>query len=257
MTHNDFLKAQYRDSNNLNARVQLHEKFSIGKHRWQIWVFDQIQSNKKFSILELGCGTGELWLQNKSRINKEWNITLSDFSEGMVQKAQEKLAGIKNIEYKVFGVESIPFPAKFFDVIVANHVLFHAENIENAIVEIARALKDDGIFYAATNGEGHMKEIFDIIFETTGKDLTKASCSFTAENGMDILSKEFSRVSVRSYPDGLEVTEMESLLAYIMSMEYFFSEKEKAEIRKNLEQRFLRNGMVKITKETGLFIAQK
>ena len=257
MNNSDFLKKQYRTSDNLNARAQLHEKFSTSKYRWQIWVFDQIQSDKKLSVLELGCGTGELWLQNKSRINCKWNITLSDFSRGMVEKAQQKLAGIKNIEYKVFGVESIPFPANFFDMVIANHVLFHAQNVEQAIGEIARILKDDGVFYAATNGEAHTKEIFDIIFQTTGQNHKGEFSSFTAENGAELLSKQFPKVAVRSYPDSLMVTEMEPLFEYIMSMGYFFTGSEKNAIKKKLQQMFLEKGVVKITKKTALFVAQK
>lgn len=257
MNNRDFLKEQYSTSDHLNARIQLHEKFSTSKYQWQVWVFDQIQSDKKLSVLELGCGTGELWIQNKSRINKEWSITLSDFSSGMVEKAQQRLEDVKNIEYKVFDIQSIPFPAKYFDIVIANHVLFHAENMEQAISEVARVLRSDGICYAATNGKAHMKEVFDIILQTTGKDLKEAASSFSAENGAEILAKQFSKVDVRSYPDGLVVSDMESLFEYLMSMEYFFDESEKKAIRENIQQKFLKDGMVKITKETVLFVAQK
>jgi len=257
MNNSDFLKEQYGTSDHLSARIQLHERFSTGKYSWHVWVFDQIQSDKKISVLDVGCGTGELWVQNKSRINDQWNIILSDSSPGMVQDAQQRLKGVKNIEYKVFDIQSIPFPAKYFDVVIANHVLFHAKNMEQAISEIARVLKDGGICYAATNGKAHMKEVFDIILQTTGKDLKGAASSFSAENGAQILAKQFSKVETRTYPDGLVVREIQPLFEYIMSMEYFFKEEEKEIIKQYLEQKFSENNKMEITKDTVLFVAQK
>jgi hypothetical protein len=35
------MREQYRDSANLDARVQLHERFSTNRYGWHPWVFDQ------------------------------------------------------------------------------------------------------------------------------------------------------------------------------------------------------------------------
>ena len=255
--NNDFLKEQYGTSNNLSARIQLHEKFSTNKYRWPLWVFDQINSDKELSILEVGCGNGDLWVQNKFRINNKWNIILSDSSSGMLEEAQNRLKGIKNIEYKVFDVQNIPFPSKYFDVVIANHMLYHVANVDQGISEIARALKDNGTCYASTNSEEHMKEVFDIILQTTGKELKGAISSFSVENGMEILSKQFSKVQMLAYPDALVITEIQPLFEYIMSIQCLFNEKNLEAIRKSLEQKFSENNKIEITKESVLFVSQK
>ena len=35
------LTHQYKNAQNLNARIQLHERFSTNKYGWQRWVFDR------------------------------------------------------------------------------------------------------------------------------------------------------------------------------------------------------------------------
>jgi len=78
---------QYRDASNLNARIALHRRFSTNKAGWTRWVFDQLALPQECAILELGCGPADLWQQNAGCIPEGWHITLSDFSPGMVEKA--------------------------------------------------------------------------------------------------------------------------------------------------------------------------
>ena len=62
------LTDQYRNASNLNARIQLHVRFSTNKYSWMRWVFDQLDLPPHCHILELGCGSGELWRKNMQRI---------------------------------------------------------------------------------------------------------------------------------------------------------------------------------------------
>src|SRR4030042_5807066 len=70
---------QYKDASNLNARIQLHQRFSTNPHGWFCWIFDQFDLPSKPNILEIGCGPGILWLDNRDRIPAGWSIRLSDF----------------------------------------------------------------------------------------------------------------------------------------------------------------------------------
>jgi len=88
------LTNQYKNASNLNARVQLHDRFSTNKYGWHRWVFDQIRCPPKSRILELGCGTGLLWAKNRDRIPAEWDLVLSDFSPGMLRETQSEIGGV-------------------------------------------------------------------------------------------------------------------------------------------------------------------
>jgi len=73
----EYLAEQYKNGSNLNVRLQLHRNFSTNKYGWHRWVFDQFSLPERCRISELGCGTGELWLENLSRIPEGWEIILT------------------------------------------------------------------------------------------------------------------------------------------------------------------------------------
>jgi ubiquinone/menaquinone biosynthesis C-methylase UbiE len=92
MTQED-ISRQYRTTSNLNACIQLHQRYSQNKYGWFRWVFDQFDLLENSQILELGSGAGNPWLENLERIPAGWDITLSDFSAGMLAQAQQNLQG--------------------------------------------------------------------------------------------------------------------------------------------------------------------
>ena len=55
--------------------------------------------------------------------------------------------------------KSLPFSDNYFDIIIANHMLYHVKNINITLSEIRRVLKDTGLFFAATISKKNMKEI--------------------------------------------------------------------------------------------------
>ena len=55
---------QYRDSGNLKARIALHSRFSTNPYGWFRWVFDHLDLPPQNRLLELGCGAGDLWVEN-------------------------------------------------------------------------------------------------------------------------------------------------------------------------------------------------
>ncbi|MBI3741456.1 MAG: MerR family transcriptional regulator, partial [Chloroflexi bacterium] len=52
---------QYRDSTNLQARIDLHARFSTATRDFHAWLFDHFDFSPRAHILEIGCGTGLLW----------------------------------------------------------------------------------------------------------------------------------------------------------------------------------------------------
>lgn len=215
---------QYSDSTNYRARIHLHYRFGSNKHSWPLWVFDNIKMPGRAKVLEVGCGNGLLWKFNSGRIPREWEITLSDFSEGMLRDAEKNIGGISGkIEYLVVDAESIPFEDSSFDIILANHMLYHANDRKKVLSEIRRVLKQDGTFYATTMDEDYMKEISGIIREyrsLPAGDYRSNSVirNFSLQNGAGQLKEFFGKVELKIYENILVVTDPAPLTDYAVSL---------------------------------------
>lgn len=93
------------------------------------------------SILDLGAGTGAVSEYLLARANNKPIITAFDISPAMLDKIKSPL-----ITKVVGSMELLPFGSNTFDVIIARQSLHYVKHLDNAINEIKRVLKSDGIF---------------------------------------------------------------------------------------------------------------
>src|SRR5215212_3842048 len=81
----DAIAKQYATSANLAARIALHQRCSTNPYGWQRWVFDRLGLSTGARVLEIACGTGSLWRENRERIPPALRLVLSDFSFAMLE----------------------------------------------------------------------------------------------------------------------------------------------------------------------------
>jgi SAM-dependent methyltransferase len=262
-TDQQYLKTdQYKDSSNLNARVEIHRRFSTNPYGWMTWVFDHLlYLPADARILELGCGPGYLWTENATRIPSAWDITLSDLSSGMLDSAWRNLVVTgRNYKFKEIDAQTIPFADATFDAVIANHMLYHVPEIARALAEIKRVLKPGGRFFATTVGDRHLQEITNWFRQMHKSEVWDSFANlFTLENGLGQVQPFFPGVTVSRYIDSLHVTELEPLIAYFRSgvRAGELSEAEFAKLRVDLENELKEQGRIFITKDSGLFEAVK
>lgn len=251
---------QYKNAKNLNDRICLHEKYSTNSQGWFNWLFEKIDFSKVNRLLELGCGNGKLWQENKIDLrNRE--IFLSDISEGMVDEVRNKLGSDFNCI--VADAEKIPFKDAYFDSVIANHVLFYLNDLNQGLKEISRVLKSNGVLYCSTYGSRHMKEITDIVQNFDSRiNLSNHSLYdvFGLENGESILKEYFISVQRMDYQDSLEITESKPLIDYIMSCHGNQNEilgPRLSEFKEYIEELLQNDGKIVVTKQAGLFVCEK
>jgi ubiquinone/menaquinone biosynthesis C-methylase UbiE len=258
-----YLKSdQYKDSSNLDARVAIHKRFGTNPYGWMSWVFDRLlQLPEDAKILELGCGPGHLWKENMSRIPAGWHITLSDLSSGMLDAAWRNLVVTgRAFQFKEIDAQSIPVEDNTFDVVIANHMLYHVPDRPKAMTEIRRILKPGGRLVATTVGENHMKEMMEWYAQVHISNIWQSFANpFTLENGSEQLEPYFRHVVLFRYEDNLDVTEVEPIMAYIRSGMRVseLSQEELSKLQHDLEQELKEKGKIFISKDSGLFDAIK
>lgn len=259
------LTKQYKNADNLNARIELHRRFSTNSYGWMRFVFDQLVAAlpSDARVLEIGCGPATLWRANVNRIPAGWDVTLSDFSAGMLDEARASLAESgREFHFAEVDAQAIPFADASFDGVIANHMLYHVPDRDKALGEIRRVLKPGGTLFAATNGERHLIEFEELLRRAETPEgwwrMPAAMMDFSLENGRDQLARHFSHVELRPYENALEVTETEPLVAYVLSTASAarMTEEHVARFRRVAEEEIAARGTVHISIETGLFAAR-
>lgn len=256
------LKTQYQNSTNISARIQLHSLYSQNEQGWFPWIYEQCEIISGMKILEIGCGNARLWTENIRRIPDNVEIVLSDISEGIVREIRRDslFHEDKRFSFASFDCQEIPYEKGSFDLVIANHMLFYCENINQVIEEIKRVLKPGGTLIASTYGEKHMHEITDLVQQFDSR-ITLAAENlyerFGKENGAAWLKPCFENVEWRLYEDSLVVEKPEPVMEYILSChgnqnQYILE-------RYNKFRSFVSDKMRKpfrITKEAGIFRAK-
>jgi SAM-dependent methyltransferase len=132
-------------------------------------------------ILEVGCGWGELaqWLERQTGAK----MVATDLSPRMVELARER-----GVDARVADVRALPFEDGAFDVAVAAWMLYHVQELDAAVEELARVLDADGTLVALTNSAFHLQELRELVGSGPSPS------TFTSENGEEILARRFLSV---------------------------------------------------------------
>ncbi len=159
-------------------------------------------------------------------------------------------------------MQAISTPGESFDLVIANHMLYHVPDIHRGIREIQRVLKPGGLLFAATNGREHLRELDDLLSERLpGYPQSSTEMRrFSLEVAPGIVGEHFARVEVRRYESNLVVTEADPLISYIRSMWGVIESANKAvttNLENHLRERISREGQFLITQSVGLVIAGK
>ena len=155
-----------------------------------------IQPNKELNALEFGCGTGLLSFELQDYFKE---ITLVDYSEGMIEVLKEKIESQNIKNFKPLLIDLIKNPSKIdkTGVIFTLMTLHHIENIEeiscifysllnnNGYLCIADLVEEDGSFHPKEqNFDGHFgfkKENLETILMKCGFNIVYYSTPYSIE----------------------------------------------------------------------------
>lgn len=255
-----YLQSQYRSQDNLAIRIRTHELYSENQLDFAAWILDALSWQGDEVVLDAGCGAGFYIDAVRQRTS---NYIASDLSLGMLQSLRQPVPRI-NLD-----AQWLPFSRATVDVILANHMLYHIPDINQALSEFRRVMQPRGRLIAATNSDRTMAELEALQREAmTRLGLSDVQhfgtrLSFTLENGADILSRYFSRVERHQLYDALVFPEVQPVIDYIGSsferhrehLPQHLTWADVAEtLRIILEKKIARYGEYRVNKLSGFFL---
>ena len=99
------------------------------------------------AVLECACGTGLLSAVIAPKCRQ---LTATDFSEKMLEKAEKNCRCFSNITYTQADITALSFADNSFDKVVAANVIHLLDNPLTALGELNRVCKDGGMLIIPT-----------------------------------------------------------------------------------------------------------
>ena len=209
----------YATDQQLSVRYQVHQKYSVPRMDFRTWVLDRIRWQGNETVLDLGCGPG-IYAETLLQHAPDASYFGLDFSAGMLAKHP-----VHN-QLTQADAQQLPFVDHSFDVVMANHMLYHVPDIDMALAEIHRVLKPGGMVIAATNSSDTMPQFRDLykraimVLTSPGKQVVvpqPASHAFTLESGVRQLSRHFYGVVRYDLPGAFVFDAVEPVISYLES----------------------------------------
>jgi SAM-dependent methyltransferase len=176
----ELVRRQYAQEHGLAVRRDSQLRFREGPDAFDV-AFAAVAEAEPRRVLEVGCGMGNF----AERVAQETfaEVVATDLSPRMVELARER-----GLDARVADVQQLPFDDGVFDCAVANAMLYHVEDLDQALTELARVLEPGGRLVAVTIGAEHMEELWALV----GYRLPERP--FSRENGAEHLGRHFRDV---------------------------------------------------------------
>jgi len=113
----------------------------------RVWTIETAHIQTGESVLDVGCGTGDLTLAAKRAVGSSGRVFGIDASPEMIAVAQDKTAREKlEIEYRLEPIERLSFADNSMDVVLSSLMMHHLpDELKRAgLDEIYRVLKPGG-----------------------------------------------------------------------------------------------------------------
>jgi len=103
-----------------------------------------------WKVLEFGCGSGATAIWHSAYVK---HVVATDISDKMIEAARRKAAeaGAENVTFQQGTLDTLEFQDESFDAVLGLNVLHLLEDVDGAIVNIRRLLKEGGVFVSSTS----------------------------------------------------------------------------------------------------------
>ena len=125
----------------------MNDLMSFGAHRiWKKRLISLMNPSVNQSLVDVGCGTGDIGKYYSDVTNKNSNVLNVDPNQKMINKGKERLKQYKNIKWQVNSGEFLNVKDETYDFYTISFGIRNTSDIEKTISEAFRVLKKGGRF---------------------------------------------------------------------------------------------------------------
>ena len=215
------IRRYYATDRNLRILEETYATYCVPRTDFVSWTLDTMRWKGDEAVLDIGVGTGSHYaclIRQQPHIDY-YAVDLSPFLLSRHPCSAGRLAYSDPLR--------LPYADATFDVVMANHVLYHVADVDNCLREIKRVLKRDGRLLASTDSLQTTPELqvlirrAIILLSDNGaqvQPLCLPCDAFALENGTRILARHFYAVVRHDLPGILTFDAVDPALEYLESM---------------------------------------
>ena len=147
---------------------------------WHMFSLEQVPSlikgRNNLHILEIGCGRGGFAVYFAERFALQIKeLTAADFSEVAIEKARDYAIqkGIRNVNFDLQDIQNTSYPDNAFDLIFSFETIEHVPDPFQAVKELGRLLKPNGVLILTTPNYLGFFGLYRIYLRLTGRKWTE------------------------------------------------------------------------------------
>ena len=266
------IRKVFRDVQKHLAIAQLIRHFSTNKEDIRKTALQQTDLSHCKNVLELGCAFGAFTEALKGKLHPQAKIRGIDI---IPEYRPFFLAACERAGYpghfSPAGIDRIKkYPAHSFDLLICSYALYFFPDM---ISEIARILKNDGLFITITHSHKDMQEMVGIVKKILRHNHLLAENQllpieiifeqFSAENGAKLLHPFFGKVVNIDFKNTLvfQPQEINHFVDYFQFKKSFFLMGTDAhnkiiisQLLQELQDRAMKNNLLSMCKDDRIFI---
>jgi ubiquinone/menaquinone biosynthesis C-methylase UbiE len=218
------IKRQYAADERRRALLETRESLSEPPIDFVGWALDGIRWQGHETVLDVGCGYGSHYDKLLLRYPEIKYYGL-DIAPVILQNHPAREQG----QLVTADAQQLPYPDGTFDVVMANNLLYHVDDVEQSINEFKRVLKPDGALMVTTLSHANLSELRMLLRKavvllaqsppSTVRMAETVSDSFSLEEGTHILARHFSGISRFEMPSTLVFRDIDTLMSYLSNIQ--------------------------------------
>jgi ubiquinone/menaquinone biosynthesis C-methylase UbiE len=227
VTNNDLddgsrrLRTFYSDPQLLKSRQNLSHTDPAAKD-FADWALALAGPYAGLDVLDAGAGVGRF--ATKLLQLEPGTVVALDLFYSMLETIRSMVGTPSRLALVNGDIECLPFRDDAFDVVFANHVLYHLRDISAGLDGLIGILRTSGRFVATANAN----EVFvplvklheEVLKRLDGESDIEAS-PFSLENGAEVLSTKFARVETHVFTSASHYASIQELIdAYTTTGRY-------------------------------------
>ena len=179
------------------------------------WVLDLLGGYAGLDVLDAGAGVGRFTTRLTRLTDAPGAVVALDLFSPMLEAISSRVRPTSRLALVNGDIDHLPFRDSMFDLVFANHVLYHLRDIARSIDELGRVLRPTGRFVATTNAhEAHVPviKLHGEIARRTGYGPETDTSPFSLENGAATLAAHFDHVETHVFTSATRYASAQTLV---------------------------------------------